>query len=161
MRNGDGRVRLTGVELGDRDVEGISMRTAGIVINLQPVFVGQTSWEEWFHSGGRSAPGLTIITGLLKNDVTAIGSATIDTSNIGIPIQVITYTRITFTEATHEGVQAVSCPLLATIARTIETLDIGAIIVVRTGEQVLLAFGVGGNRHFVCGSATLRSLLVG
>src|SRR5215469_2724526 len=160
MTDGDGRVRLAGVELRDRDINGIGMWAAGIVINLHPVFVGQATGEEWFHSGSRSAPGAAVVTGLLKNDVTAIRGTRLNPSNVGVSIQVVTYRRITFTETTHEGVHAVSCPLLAAITRAIEALDIGAVVVVSAGQELLTVFRVGRDRCFVCRPTTFRSLLV-
>jgi len=140
------------------------VRAAGVVIHLQPGFVGDPAGEQRGdgHRGG--APLLAVIGRFLKDDLAwrAIDTGTGDAGDVGRPAQIIAHPGI----ATAIGVpgwrvHAGVVPARAAVTRRKEAHQRAAVVVVAPGEQVLRVGGIGGDRIFVHGFLPLRGLHVG
>src|SRR2546430_2285084 len=106
------------------------MRAAGSGIDLQPLFVGQSTREERVDGDGRSTPGATVIAGLLEDDFAGTTVRAVNAGDVGVTVQVVADPRIPLTELTREILHAEDGKLFAPIAGTIKALCVRAIVVV-------------------------------
>src|SRR5579863_4022842 len=93
------------------------------VVNPQPVLVGQTTGEQWLHSDGWRAEGDPAIGGFCIDNIAAIRSAGINTSDVGSALAVETDAGVTITTCTGQRGQAGVAPGAATIGGSKETLQ--------------------------------------
>src|SRR6202790_2740584 len=119
------------------------------VVNPQPVLVGYTTGEQRFHGNGWRAEADSAIGGFRIDDVVAIGSAGVNTRDVGSAVAVETDAGVTITTCAAERGQAGVTPGAATIGGSKETLQTGAIVVIASAEQILRIRRIRGDRIFI------------